>query len=168
MKNNYQLLHLQSFYCPFPNKPLHLHFCSTLVFWKHSGKRRNCYKFYIFFFFLYKGQKFLLSSSKYYLDNAIMWWKTTTNFSTCTAFITLSQTSPCSTLAFWKHCGKRRNCSLRAISPFSHSFFYPSENFPSISSNLKMLSANSLSLEECKIYHFRKGQPFPKGKSLDF
>ena len=36
--------------------------------------------------------------------------------------LTLSQTSPSFNLSavqvFRKHCGKRRNCSLRAISPF--------------------------------------------------
>ena len=36
--------------------------------------------------------------------------------------LTLSQTIPgfyvSAVQVFWKHCGKRRNCSLRAISPF--------------------------------------------------
>ena len=27
--------------------------------------------------------------------------------------------------AFTKHCGKKRNCSERAISPFDHGVFYP-------------------------------------------
>ena len=37
-------------------------------------------------------------------------------------YLTLSQISPCTHVCavqvFSKHCGKRRNCSLRAISPF--------------------------------------------------
>ena len=44
--------------------------------------------------------------------------------------LTLSQTSPgfymAAVQAFGKHCGKRRNCSYRAISPFP-SVFYPFE-----------------------------------------
>ena len=40
--------------------------------------------------------------------------------------LTLSQTSPgfyvSAVQIFWKHCRKRRNCSLRTISPFPHSF----------------------------------------------
>ena len=41
--------------------------------------------------------------------------------------LTLSKTSPGFHLSamqvFWKHCGKRRNCSLREISPFLSVFF---------------------------------------------
>ena len=40
----------------------------------------------------------------------------------CICLLTLSQTSPGFYVSvvqvFWKHCGKRRNCSIRAISPF--------------------------------------------------
>ena len=53
--------------------------------------------------------------------------------------------------AFWKHCGKRRNCLLRAISPFPTVFSSCLDNFLPFSSNLKMSSANSFSLEESKI-----------------
>ena len=44
---------------------------------------------------------------------------------------------------FWKHCGKRRNCSLRAISPFPTVFSTLLENFAPFSSNLKLSFANS-------------------------
>ena len=55
---------------------------------------------------------------------------------------------------FWKHCGKRRNCSLRAISPFPSVFSTRLENFLPFSSSLKVSSANSFSLEESKICRF--------------
>ena len=53
--------------------------------------------------------------------------------------------------ALWKHCGKRRNCSQRAISPFPTVFSTHLDNFLPFLSNLKLLSANSFSLEESKI-----------------
>ena len=52
---------------------------------------------------------------------------------------------------FWQHCGKRRNCSLRAISPFPTVFSTRLDNFLPFSSNLKLSSANSFSLEASKI-----------------
>ena len=68
--------------------------------------------------------------------------------------LTLSQTSPgfyvSSLQVFRKHCGKRRNCSLRAISPFPTVFSTCLKNFLAFSSNLKLSSANSFSLEESK------------------
>ena len=53
--------------------------------------------------------------------------------------------------AFRKHCVKRRNCLLQAISPFPPVFSNLLGNFLPILSNLKMSSANSFSLEESKI-----------------
>ena len=53
--------------------------------------------------------------------------------------------------AFWKHCGKRRNCSYWTISPFSTMFTTRLDNLLPFSSNLKLSSANSFSLEESKI-----------------
>ena len=53
-------------------------------------------------------------------------------------------------LVFRKHCGKRRN-EQRAISPFPTVFSTPLDNFLPFSSNLKLLSANSFSLEVSKI-----------------
>ena len=50
-----------------------------------------------------------------------------------------------------QHCGKRRNCSWWAISPFPKVFSTCLDNSLSFSSNLKLSSANSLSLEESKI-----------------
>ena len=59
--------------------------------------------------------------------------------------LTLSNTSPGLYLStvqvFWKHCGKRRNCSLRAISPLLTVFLLVSVTFCHY--NLKLLSANS-------------------------
>ena len=49
-----------------------------------------------------------------------------------------------------KHCGKRRNCSSRAISPFPTVFSTCFDNFLPFSSKVK-LSANSFSLEGSKI-----------------
>ena len=45
-----------------------------------------------------------------------------------------------------KHCGKRRNCSLRAISPFPTVFSTRLKNFLLFLSNSKLSSANSFSL----------------------
>ena len=53
--------------------------------------------------------------------------------------------------AFWKHCGKRRNCSYRAISPFPAVFSTCLDNFLPFLSNLKLSSANSFSLDESKM-----------------
>ena len=60
--------------------------------------------------------------------------------------------------AFWKHCEKRRNCSLRAISPFLIVFSTRLDNFLPFSSNLKLSSANSFSFEESKICRLVMGQ----------
>ena len=58
--------------------------------------------------------------------------------------LTLSQTSPGFYLSaiqvFRKYCGKRRNCSQRAISPFPTVFSTLLENFLLYSSNLKLSS----------------------------
>ena len=59
--------------------------------------------------------------------------------------------------AFWKHCGKRRNYSQRAISPFPTVFSTHLDNFLPFSSNLKLSSANSFSLEESKIFRLVVG-----------
>ena len=50
--------------------------------------------------------------------------------------------------AFRKNCGKRRNCSHRAISPFRSVFSTLFENFPPSFSSSKLSSANSFGLEE--------------------
>ena len=49
-----------------------------------------------------------------------------------------------------KHCGKRINCLLRSISPFHTVSSICLDNFLPFSSNFKLLSANSFSLEESK------------------
>ena len=60
--------------------------------------------------------------------------------------LTLSQTSPgfyvSAAQISWKHCGKRRNCSLRAISPFPHSVFYPFEELSAIYLKFKIVVCN--------------------------
>ena len=65
--------------------------------------------------------------------------------------------------AFWKHCGKRRNCSW-AIFPFPTVFSTCLDYFLPFSSNLKLSSANSFSLEESKICHLvlvlTKSEPY--------
>ena len=59
-----------------------------------------------------------------------------------TALLTLSQISPAVYVSalqiFWKHCGKRTNCLLQAISPFPTVFSTILENFLLFSSNLKL------------------------------
>ena len=58
---------------------------------------------------------------------------------------------------FRKHCGKRRNCLYRAISPYPTMFSIHWKNFLPFSSNLILLSANSFSLNQSKILLFGKG-----------
>ena len=74
--------------------------------------------------------------------------------------LTFSQTSPgfyvSAVQVFRKHCGKRRNCSLPAISPFPTVFSTLSDNFSPLSPKLK-LSANSFNLEASKICRLGKG-----------
>ena len=68
--------------------------------------------------------------------------------------LTLSKTSPCfyvsAVQVFRKHCGKRRNCMLRAVSPYPHCCLPCCISFL-FSSNSKLSSVNSFSLEESKI-----------------
>ena len=80
-------------------------------------------------------------------------------------YLTLSQTSPgfyvSAVQVFRKHCGKRRNCSLRAISPFPTMFSIPfgelSTIFIKIEISSKLSSANSFSFEDPKICPSGKG-----------
>ena len=58
---------------------------------------------------------------------------------------------------FWKHCGKRRNCSLTEISPFPTVFSTHFKTCLPFISNFKMWSAKSFSLEESKICRLGKG-----------
>ena len=65
-----------------------------------------------------------------------------TTFSIPSLLLTLSQTSPGFSMSavqvFWKFCGKRRNCPLRAISPFSTVFSTHLKNFLPFWSAFKM------------------------------
>ena len=71
--------------------------------------------------------------------------------------LTLSQTRTDFYLSevqvFLKHYEKKGNCSSRAISPFPSVLFTHLDNFLLFSSNFKLLSADSFSLEESKIRH---------------
>ena len=82
--------------------------------------------------------------------------------SSCQWQLTLSQTSPGFYVSaiqdFLKHCGKRRNCSYGAISPFPTVFSTLLENVSPFSSNLKLSSASSFSLEESELCCLGKGQ----------
>ena len=75
--------------------------------------------------------------------------------------LTISQTSPGFYMSavqdFRKHCGKRRNCSQLAISLFPRVFSTILENLLPFSSNLRMSSAKSSSLEEFKTGRLGKG-----------
>ena len=68
--------------------------------------------------------------------------------------LTLSQTRSgfymSAVQVFLKHCRKRRNCSLRAISPFSTVFYTLLKNFSPISPKLILSPANSFNLGESK------------------
>ena len=100
-----------------------------LVFWNLVAKRRKCRS-----------------------PACLLFWQ---------CFLTLFQTSPgfyvSEVQVIWKHCAKRWNCSYWAISPFPTVFSNHLENSLPFSSNLKLSSANSFSLEESKICQFGKG-----------
>ena len=72
--------------------------------------------------------------------------------------LTLSQTSPVFYVSavqiFWKHCGKRRNCSWQAISSFPTVFSFRLKNRLPFLANLKLSSAKPLSLEAVTILEF--------------
>ena len=76
-------------------------------------------------------------------------------------FLTLSHTSPgfhvSAVKVFRKLCGKRRNCSERAISPFPTVFSNLLESFQSFFSSFKLSSAISSRLKESKICCLGKG-----------
>ena len=59
--------------------------------------------------------------------------------------------------SFENTVGKGENCSQRAISPIPTMFSAHLENFLPFSSKLKFSSANSFSLEECKICCMGRG-----------
>ena len=61
----------------------------------------------------------------------------------------------------WKsfeNCGKRRNCSQRAISPSPIVFSIGFDTFSPATSNLKLSSAKCLSWEDSRIRPFGNGQ----------
>ena len=96
---------------------------------------------------LWEKEKMLVTSIFSHFDNVFL------NTWDRNYYLTLSQTSPgfyVSAVQFlWKHCGKRRNCNKV--------FSTHLENFLPFLSNLKLLSANSFTLEESKICCLGKG-----------
>ena len=87
---------------------------------------------------------------KLWFPNALSWDKAKI-FHLLTHSHTMTPFEACGKQAFGKHCGKRRNCSLRAISPFPTVFSTHLDNLLAFLSNLKLSSANSFSFEESKI-----------------
>ena len=67
--------------------------------------------------------------------------------------------------AFWKQCGKRRNCSWRVISPFPVVFSTRLDNFLPFSSNLKLSFANSFSLE---VWNLSSGNGLTLSQTTNF
>ena len=78
--------------------------------------------------------------------------------------LTLSQTSPgfyvSAVQVFWKHW-KNKKLLLMTIHHFPTVFSSHLENFMPFSSNLRLLSANSFSLGDSKIWHLGKGGQYP-------
>ena len=76
----------------------------------------------------------------------------------------LTQTSPGFYVSvvnvFWKYCGKRRNARDEQFLLFPQCFLPILENCLPFLSNLKLSSANPLSLEESKIGRLGKGQMY--------
>ena len=58
---------------------------------------------------------------------------------------------------FWKHFWKKEKLLIMSSFSFSHSVFLQFREFSAFSSNLKLSSANSLSLDESKICRLGKG-----------
>ena len=85
----------------------------------------------------------------------------TLSSNTCKLMLILSQTSPgfymSAEQVFLKHCGKRGNCLLQAISPFPTVVSTHLKNVLPFSSKLKLSSANSFCLEVSEIFVFVKG-----------
>ena len=79
-----------------------------------------------------------------------------------TIFLTLSQTSPgfyvSAVQVFWKHCGKRRNCSVTSNFSFCHSVFYPFGLLSAIFVKLKIVV--------CKAFEFGRVSNLSFGKGL--
>ena len=92
--------------------------------------------------------KLFVISHFLYLPHSIIWLTV--------GPLTISQTSP-AVQVFRKHSGKRRSCSLRAISPFPTVFSSHLENFLLFTSNSKLSSAMSFSFKESKFRRLGKG-----------
>ena len=124
----------------------------------HLNEKKK--KYHIGWKTLWEKEKLLVTSNFSFSHNVFHSYISSVrqNAALCGDWLTLSQTSPCfyvsAVQVFWKHWGKRRNCSSRAISPFPTLFSTCLDNFLPFSSILKLSSANSFSLEEeSKICH---------------
>ena len=99
--------------------------------------------------------KFVLNSVEYIGKQHLLLFSQCFHMASFSGLLTLSQTTPCFYLSavqtFRKHCGKRRNCVKRAISPFPSVFSTLLRDFSSFSSDLESLSTHSFNLEESKI-----------------
>ena len=143
--------------------PIHFtnHIISCFVTFQMNSRQRSpvqnaLYKFLSLFLLC---QKITKTYAKVQKDG---WWILffLLNYSSLHG-LTLSRTSSSfyvsAVQVFWKHRGKRRNCSLRAISPFPTVFSTHLENFLPFLWNFRLSSANSLRLEESKICRLGKG-----------
>ena len=107
---------------------------------------------------MFKDKLIHVSHFQYY-----PWWSLLTSPSIFPTHqnLTCSKTSPgfymSAVQVFWKYRGRRRHCSLQAISPFSTVFSIHLKSFLLVELNLKLSSATSFSLEESKIGCLGKG-----------
>ena len=111
---------------------------------------------------LHKCQKRLVSLVPYILKLS----KTKNQYSKSDMFVTQVCLNPfpnkpwflhvCST-SLLKTLWKKEKLLLTSNLSYSHSVFYPFGRLSAISSNLKLLSANSLSLNESKVCRLGKG-----------
>ena len=126
-----------------------------------ATRRHDRSRIFIFYLIIPFPFYVLIMSSGAYIyslhtkNNAFMTLRGPSIKENAITFLTLSQTSPgfyaSAVQLFGKHCEKRRNCSQRAISPFPTVFSTRFRSFLPLSSDLKLSSANSFSLEESKV-----------------
>ena len=117
-------------------------------------------------------QKFRVSTIHFFAQyilvmahKVITWWWNLLSF--CFS-LTLSETSPgfyvSAVKVFWKHCGKRRNCSLWALSPFPTLF--STHSFSAIFINSKIVVCKRFQFGRVKNLLFGKGLTTPQIKCL--
>ena len=131
-------------------------FCNSVenkVFKNIVGKGENASNHY--FLLLFPTVFYSVKTKSCHIEFVIYRMLSTLTLWNFVRSLTLSQTSPCFYMSAvqvcWKHWGKRRICSLQAISPFPTVFSTLIENFVPFLSNLELLSGNYLNLETSKI-----------------